>query len=67
MKITAAPADNGMFEVQEVILPEGKTDPTFKPLPYGIRYQASTPEGCRELAQVAAEQLDALGYDVRVL
>jgi hypothetical protein len=67
MKITAVAADNGMFDVQEVIMREGEIMPDFKPLPMGIRFQASTETLAKELAQVAAEQLDALGYDVRVL
>ncbi len=69
MRIGVTPTEHGMFEVQEVVLPETDKgfDPTFRPLPNGVRFQASTMEGARELAQVAAEQLDALGYEVRVL
>lgn len=72
MTITVAPAENGMFEVQRAILPDvipadGAINPDFLPLPSGIRFQASTVEGCRALAEVAAEQLDAIGYEVSVL
>ncbi len=70
MRIGVAPASEaGMFEVQEVLVPDTDQgfDPTFRPLPNGMRFQASTMDGARDLAQVAAEQLEALGHEVRVL
>lgn len=62
MKIGVALNDSsGLYEVQEIdLLGFGK------PLPGGVRFTATTLERAESLVKVAAEQIDALGYSVKI-